>query len=143
MLIRLLYASRAAGKIDGALLKAILDRSRSNNLEQGITGVLCACPEGGVFLQALEGSRAAVNALYRALIEDPRHRDVTILDFSEIEERRFPSWLMGAVDLGSVNRRTILRFSERPILDPFSMGGRSALALLEELVGSGSVVSHD
>jgi hypothetical protein len=143
MLTRLLYASRAVAAIDDALLKAILERSRAHNLEQGITGVLCAHPEGGVFLQALEGSRAAVNALYVAIARDPRHRDVTLLAYDEADERRFPSWLMGVVDLGRVNRRSILRYSERAVLDPFSMSGRSALALLEELTSSGAIVSHD
>jgi hypothetical protein len=143
MLTRLLYASRATAKIDDALLRAILERSRAENLAHGITGVLCAYPEGHVFLQAIEGSRSAVNALYAALLRDPRHRDVTLLEYAEIDERRFGGWLMGAVDLGKVNRRTILRYSERAELDPFSMSARSAIALLEELTTSGAIVSHD
>jgi hypothetical protein len=143
VLVRLLYASRAVGAIDDALLRAILDRSRANNLERGITGVLCAHPEGNVFLQALEGSRAAVNALYVAIARDPRHCDITMLDYAEIDERRFPSWLMGSADLARVNRRSILRYSERAVFDPFAMTGRSALALLEELTQSGAIVSHE
>ena len=143
MLVRLLYASRAVEKIDDAMLRSILERSRANNLERGITGVLCAHPEGNVFLQALEGSRAAVNALYASIVRDPRHRDVTLIDYAEIDERRFPSWLMGSVDLTRVNRRSILRYSERAAFDPFPMTGRSALALLEELTSSGAIVSHD
>jgi hypothetical protein len=143
VLTRLLYASRAVERIDDGLLKAILERSRANNLERGITGVLCAHPESNVFLQALEGSRAAVNQLYVAIARDPRHRDVTLLDYAEIDERRFPSWLMGCVDLTRVNRRSILRFSERAVLDPFSMTGRSAMALLEELTETAAIVSHD
>ena len=143
MLTRLLYASRATEPIGEPMLRAILERSRANNLERGITGVLCAHPEGGVFLQALEGSRTAVNALYAAILRDPRHREITILDYAEIDERRFPSWLMGSVDLAKVNRRSILRFSERAALDPFSMSGRSALALLEELTASAAIASHE
>lgn len=143
MLVRLLYASRAAAPIDDALLRAILERSRANNLAHGITGVLCAHAAGNVFLQALEGSRTDVNALYVAIARDPRHRDVTLLDYAEIDERRFPSWLMGSVDLARVNRRSILRYSERAAFDPFSMTARSALALLEELTSSGAIVSHE
>ena len=143
MLVRLLYASRASKPLDEAMLHAILEVSRTNNLERGISGVLCAHPEGSVFLQALEGSRAAVNALYATILRDERHHDVTLLEYAEIEERRFPSWLMGSVDLGRVNRRTILRFSERSAIDPFAMSGRSALALLEELTLSGAISTQD
>lgn len=143
MLVRLLYTSRAAKPLDEELLRSILEVSRANNQERGITGILCAHPEGSVFLQALEGSRAAVNALYATILRDERHRDVTLLDYAEIEERRFPSWGMGSVDLGRVNRRTILRFSERSAIDPFAMSGRSALALLEELTTSGAISTQE
>jgi len=63
-----------------------------------ITGVLCVCQGGNVFLQALEGGRDAVNALYGRIVQDPRHRDVTLLDYAEIDERRFAGWRMGSVD---------------------------------------------
>src|SRR5271165_1706495 len=99
MLTRLLYASRAADKIDDGLLKSILECSRANNLEHGITGVLCVYHGGNVFLQALEGARGAVNTLYANIVRDPRHRDITLLDYAEIDERRFAGWRMGSVDL--------------------------------------------
>ena len=61
MLVRLLYASRSDQEIDDALVASILERSQKHNLEHGITGMLCTCSQGNVFLQVLEGSRAAVN----------------------------------------------------------------------------------
>jgi hypothetical protein len=143
MLVRLLYASRAARKIDNALFASILEHSRKHNLEKGITGVLCTYSPGNVFLQALEGGRTAVNSLYAAIVRDERHRDVTLLDYAEIEERRFADWQMGSVNLNRVNQGTILRFSEQPVLDPFVMSGRAVLAMLEELLASGAVVSRD
>jgi hypothetical protein len=143
MLTRLLYASRAIETIDDAFLKSILESSRSHNQENGITGVLCVYQGGNVFLQAIEGSRSAVNALYANILRDPRHRDVTLLDYAEIDERRFSGWRMGSVDLGKVNLSRILRYSEMPVLDPFSMTGRAALALLEELVATAAIVSHE
>jgi hypothetical protein len=143
MLVRLLYASRAAGEIDDALVASILERSQKHNLEHGITGILCTCSQGKVFLQMLEGGRAAVNALYGAILRDPRHRDVTLLDYAEITERRFSNWRMGCVNLNRVNLGSILRFSESPVLDPFSMSGRASLALLEELVSTAATVTRD
>jgi hypothetical protein len=143
MLVRLLYASRTASEIDETLITSILERSRKYNLEHGITGILCTSSPGNVFLQLLEGSRAAVNTLYGNIVRDPRHGDVTLLDYAEITERRFGSWRMGLVNLNRINQANILRFSENPVLDPFSMSGQSALALLEELTRTAAIVSTE
>jgi hypothetical protein len=143
MLVRLLYASRTTAPIDEALVASILERSREANLEHGITGVLCSASPGSVFLQLIEGGRAAVNALYANIVRDLRHQDVTLLDYAEVSERRFASWRMGRVDLNRVNQGTILRFSDRAEFDPFSMNGRSALALLEELTSTAAIAGGD
>ncbi len=143
MLVRLLYASRATQEIDEALQRDIVHRSQANNLEHGITGLLCTHPEGGVFLQVLEGARKPVNRLFANIVGDSRHTDVTILDYSEIEERRFAGWRMGSVDLKRVNVSTILRFSNKATLDPFTMTGGGALALLQELADTAAIVTRD
>jgi hypothetical protein len=143
MLVRLLYASRAEREIDDALVASILEDSRKHNLERGITGILCTYSPGNVFVQVLEGSRATVNALYTAIVRDPRHRDVTILDYAEIAERRFAGWRMGGVNLNRINQGIILRYSEQATLDPFAMSGGALLALLDELVSSGAIASRD
>lgn len=143
MLVRLLYASRVPGGIDEALVSSILERSRRQNPEHGVTGLLCTHMEAGMFLQALEGGREAVNRLYGNIVRDPRHEDVTLLGFDEIQERRFASWRMGIVDLNKVNRSSILRHSQTADLDPFSMTAHGALALLEELADSAAIVSRE
>jgi hypothetical protein len=143
MLVRLLYASRAVETLDEKLIEAIVDQSRQNNAEHGITGILCAHPKNAIFLQVIEGARASVNWLYGNIVRDPRHRDVLLLDYSEIEERRFAGWRMGSIDLNKVNLSTILRYSEKAILDPYTMTGRGALALVEELASSAAIVSRD
>ena len=71
MLVRLLYASRAVEPIDADLIDSILTQSRANNVEHGITGVLCVCHHGNVFMQALEGGRLEVNRLYGNIVRDP------------------------------------------------------------------------
>ncbi len=143
MLVRLLYASRTTSAIDEALIASILEQSRKYNLEHGITGILCTATPGNVFLQLLEGGRAAVSTLYGNIVRDPRHTDITLLDFAEISERRFASWRMGRVNLNRVNQGTILRFSESVVFDPFSMSGQTALALLEELTSTAAIVGSD
>jgi hypothetical protein len=140
MLVRLVYASRSANPVSNDLINGILEQSRKHNLEAGITGVLCVC-RGDVFMQVLEGGRDEVNRLYGKLLRDTRHTDVTLLDYAEINERRFFGWRMGRVDLDKLNVGIILKYSEKPQFDPFTISGRVALALLEELMNSASIMS--
>ncbi len=143
MLVRLLYASRAVDGIDELLVKSILEASALRNPEHGITGILCTHPGQDVFMQVLEGARADVNMLYANIVRDVRHSDVMLLRYEEIEQRRFASWRMGSVDLKKINVSTILRYSERPVLDPYTMTGKGALALLEDLVETAAIVTRD
>ena len=139
MLVRLLYASRAVDSNPQAI-EAILAQARAHNTASGITGILCH--GGGVFLQAIEGGRAAVSALYGHIQKDARHKDVELLHFEEISERRFGGWTMGQVNLTKVHSSILLRYSERPELDPYSVSGKVSLALLEELMATASIVGR-
>jgi len=139
MLVRLLYASRAVEPIGNETVEAILAHSRANNPEYGVTGVLCVCQDGNVFMQVLEGGRTEINRLYGNIVRDARHREVVLLDYAEIAERRFSGWRMGRVDLSKVNVGTVLKYSERPSLDPFATSGTVALALLDELMSTAAI----
>lgn len=136
MLVRLLYASQAVEPIDNKLLEAILEESRAYNQERGITGMLCSYEDGNGFLQVLEGSREEINRLYNTIVKDERHEDVVLLAYDEISERRFANWRMGRIDLGRVNPSVLLRYSERPRLEPESLSAKAATALLEELINT-------
>jgi hypothetical protein len=140
MLVRLLYASRTPGSLTPKAIEAILESSRRHNPESGITGILCH--GGEVFLQVLEGGREAVNALYNQIARDPRHRDVVILHYEEVTERRFAGWTMGQVNLAKVNPSLLLKYSERAVLDPYAVSGRVSMALLEELIATASILGR-
>ncbi len=137
MLVRLLYASRAVDA-DPRTIEAILAQARAHNTSTGITGILCH--GGGVFLQAIEGGRKAVSELFGHIQKDPRHKDVELLHFEEINERRFGGWTMGLVSLTKVHSSMLLRYSERPELDPYAVSGKVSMALLEELMATASIV---
>jgi hypothetical protein len=139
MLVRLVYASRSRNPISGEAIESILAKSRDNNPSVGITGVLCVC-HGDVFMQVLEGGREEVNQLYGKVLRDDRHEDVTLLEYAEIDERRFSSWRMGRVDVEKLNAGVVLKYSEKPRLDPFRIRGAVALAFMEELMNSASIV---
>ncbi len=76
MLVRLLYVSRSVHPETPEQTESILASSREHNLANGITGVLCY--GGGIYLQAIEGGRNQVNALYTQIVKDPRHKDVVV-----------------------------------------------------------------
>ena len=139
MLVRLLYASRAVDTSPSAI-EAILSQSRQHNPGCGITGILCY--GGGIFLQAIEGGRSAVNELYGHIQRDVRHKDVERLHFEEISERRFGGLTMRQVNLSKLNHSILLKYSEKPELDPYSVSGRVSFALLEELMATASIVGR-
>lgn len=136
MLVRLLYCSRAVDTSPEAI-EAILAQSRQHNPVCGITGILCY--GGGIFLQAIEGGRMQVSELFGHISKDPRHKDVALLSFEEIFERRFSGWSMGQVNITKVNHSILLRYSETAELDPYSVSGKVSLALLEDLMATASI----
>jgi hypothetical protein len=134
MLVRLIYASRAAEAITADALLPIMKSSRTKNAAAGITGVLVY--SDGVFLQLLEGGRSAVSALYNRIACDARHRDVVLLAYDEVDERRFAGWSMGQANLSRLNPGILLKYSERAVLDPYSWSSKATLALFEELIAT-------
>ena len=142
MLVRLMYASRAADAVDPDALQSILRQCKDNNPTQGITGLLCHCSGSAIFMQVLEGGRAAVNRLYLTIAQDPRHTDVMLLSYEEIPERRFAGWAMGQVNLARLNPALLLKYSATPLLDPYSMSGPMSLAMFGELVATASIMAE-
>jgi hypothetical protein len=140
MLVRLMYASRAAKPMDHEELSAILRQSRQHNQACGITGALCC--SGNVFIQVLEGGRQAVNQLYQAICRDERHTDVVLLSYQEICERRFANWAMGQVNLSRINPAVLLKYSETATLDPYAVSGQATAQLFEELLATAAVMGQ-
>ena len=139
MLVRLLYASRALDTRPEAI-DGILSQSRQYNPTCGITGILCY--GGGIFLQAIEGGRMAVNELYGHIQRDKRHSDVALLLYEEITERRFSGWTMGQVNLQKLNHSILLKYSEKPELNPYLVSGQVSMALLEELMATAAIIGR-
>ena len=139
MLVRLLYASRAVDTSADAI-ETILAKSRQYNPTCGITGILCY--GGGIYLQAIEGGRIPVSNLYGHIQKDPRHKDVVLLHYEEIEERRFGGWTMGQVNVSKINQSILLKYAEKAELDPYAVSGKVSLALLEELMATASIIGR-
>jgi hypothetical protein len=140
MLVRLLYASCAAEPITSKELDDILAKSRANNPDLGITGLLCVADD--VYIQVLEGGRMEVCDLYNTIVRDGRHTDVCLLQFEEISERQFGQWTMGRADVSRINPVLLLKYFEKPALNPFDASGKATMALLTEMVDTGAIVTR-
>jgi hypothetical protein len=140
MLVRLLYASRAAQPLTAKLAGGILAECQQRNPGRGITGILCYSDE--IFLQVLEGGRDEVCETFNAIVRDPRHSQVRLLSYEEIHERRFGGWTMGQVNVAKVNPSLLLKYSAQAALNPFVLSGHASLSLLEELAATASVLGR-
>jgi hypothetical protein len=140
MLVRLLYASRAAAPLTSSVCDSILEQSREHNPAQGITGILCYSDD--MFIQVLEGGRDEVCDLYNTIVRDARHEQVRILSFEEIRERRFGNWTMGQVNLDKVNQSLLLKYGERAELNPFTTSAQATMSLLDEFIAAALVVGR-
>ena len=141
MLVRLLYASRPVSPLTASVIDTILAQSQDGNQSKGITGILCFNDE--LFLQVLEGGRDAVCELFNAIVRDDHHKNVRLLSYEEIPERRFGGWTMGQVNIARINPSLLLKYSVKAKLDPFSCSGRASMALLDELIATASVVGRN
>lgn len=130
MLVRLIYASRVTVDVSHADVKNILQTSQANNVKVGITGTLCFT--GNIFLQCLEGERAAVNALYHRLLSDTRHSNAAILVLDEISKRDFVEWSMGYLGYTADNRALFLQYSGGTTLDPYAMSADALRGLFRD-----------
>ncbi len=90
---QMLYLSAAVRLMDDAELAEILAVSRRNNTRDGVSGMLLY--DAGNFVQFLEGPPDAVEAAWRRIQRDQRHKGVIVASDKPAKTRLFPDWSMG------------------------------------------------
>ncbi len=135
MLVRLLYVSQPVGPVTTTITTLILEKSKSHNKKENITGILCQ--GSGLWMQVLEGERSPVNALYSRIMSDRNHRNVELLSMEEITTRRFGEWSMALVYLSKDD--PLVKMSH-PEFDPYSASAKDATSILDELIKTGSPI---
>ena len=93
---QVIYCSHALGTGEEHLAD-ILERSRVNNPELGITGVLIVI--GDTYLQLLEGPKESVNTLLEFIASDERHAEMEVLAGRPMTDREFGDWAMAHHDV--------------------------------------------
>ena len=87
---------------------AILRVSRTNNVRDGVTGLLIVGERH--FVQMLEGDRNAVSRCFLRIAKDPRHRELEIISTGEAPHRLFAEDSMQRVDLSWIGSAVLGRY---------------------------------
>lgn len=86
------YVSIAPRPLARDELDDILERSRVENAQAGVTGLLLHCD--GTFIQVLEGPRPAVEHIFDRIRRSRLHTDITQLFSEPAFTREFGEWAM-------------------------------------------------
>lgn len=89
----IIYFSFAVKPFSEEDISSILEQSRRNNAESGITGMLLYMNES--IVQVLEGKQEALESLLSRIKQDVRHKDVVQVFSRPINARLFADWSMG------------------------------------------------
>ncbi|MEK9630203.1 MAG: phosphate-starvation-inducible PsiE family protein [Nitrospinota bacterium] len=104
-MIQVTYISSVTRPITQMDLEEILSKSRKNNIELGVTGMLLF--GNNTFVQTLEGEEKRVNELINKIRKDPRHKDFKLVSKKEIGKRQYLDWTMGFKKLDENDFNTI------------------------------------
>ena len=104
-MIQITYISSETRPILKDDLDDILSKSRKNNIDLGITGMLLYGNK--TFIQILEGEEKSVNDLLRKIKKDPRHRDFKLVAKKEVNQRKYSEWSMGFKEVSGEDFKSI------------------------------------
>lgn len=134
-LYHLIYSSYAKPNLGYHDFRDIMQRSESNNQNDGITGMLCY--GDSVFLQILEGDRALISKTFNRISSDPRHHTTELIECVPIESRSFALWTMKMVNFTQLKspkvKSLILKYSGSTFLKPQTMNPQQCLNLMKEI----------
>jgi Sensors of blue-light using FAD len=100
-LIHRIYASVATPQFREFHVPVLLERIRSANATNEITGMLLYI--SGRFFQVLEGEPMAIDDLFDRILLDPRHGQLVQVLREPIERRFFGDWSMGFSTVDSLD----------------------------------------
>ena len=92
-MIHIVYTSVETATFSSVQLEELLQVARVNNKRLHLTGMLLY--SDGNFFQVLEGEADGVDAMYKKLHLDKRHRQLTLIVREPIARRYFADWSMG------------------------------------------------
>ncbi|NCG05832.1 MAG: blue light sensor protein [Gammaproteobacteria bacterium] len=132
-LFHLGYVSTETGDLGSSGMVELLKEARLTNTSRNITGLLLHRDRS--FYQVLEGSEDVVRETFEGIEKDERHTAIDVLFEGAVEEREFPDWQMGFLNLDDVDIAALRGYSDfltrednaRDFLENLSRGKRLAL----------------
>ena len=132
-LFHLGYVSTETGHMASAGMVELLTEARRINTSRDITGLLLHRDRS--FYQVLEGAEDVVRQTFDSIEKDQRHTAIDVLFEGEVDEREFPDWQMGFLNLDGVDIETLKGYSDflsrednaKDFLENLSRGKRLAL----------------
>ena len=127
------YVSTETGSLRSADMVQLLTEARRINTSRDITGLLLHRDRS--FYQVLEGAEDAVRQTFDSIEKDERHTAIDVLFEGEVDEREFPDWQMGFLNLDGADVETLQGYSDflsrednaKDFLENLSRGKRLAL----------------
>ena len=127
------YVSTETGDLGSPGMVELLTEARRINTSRDITGLLLHRDRS--FYQVLEGEEDVVRQTFDSIEKDERHTAIDVLFEGEVDEREFPDWQMGFLNLDGVDIDTLQGYSDflsrednaKDFLENLSRGKRLAL----------------
>lgn len=138
-LLQIIYISRSTFESQETISKIepnvarILAKSRNNNRQNGLVGVLYF--GDGVFFQCLEGEEDAVNNLLTKLEADRRHKDLKVISKKYIDKLSFGEWAMKFAPLDEQIKQ-FLQQNNFTKFDPYQFSGEVTNKFLNLLLNT-------
>ena len=132
-LFHLGYVSTETGDLGSDGMVELLTEAQRINTSRDITGLLLHRERS--FYQVLEGSEDMVRQTFDSIAKDERHTGIDVLFEGEVNEREFPDWQMGFLNLDGVDIESLQGYSDflsrednaKDFLENLSRGKRLAL----------------
>lgn len=134
MLNRLVYFSEREARCGDEALRRLVARAALRNQERLITGLLIADPS--CFIQILEGPRTPVSLLFQAISRDRRHRNVVLVEMSEIASYSYPQWGLAQCSDPDALKTAWRRVSRDEVWAPWPLDALQLRAFLRIAVGA-------
>lgn len=133
-LYRLIYYSEAADNLTIQDVKSISAKASLKNKSLLVSGGLLYCESK--FLQILEGGISPVNKLFDTILRDPRHKNVSLIEFTRTKQREFEGWDMSLVFFPTSRdfHPEYIKYSGDDSFDPLSLDADACVVLLKNLL---------
>jgi class 3 adenylate cyclase len=135
---RISYMSIARHPLSDEELKWLGTNAARQNAKKHITGILLTI--GDTFFQTIEGPDEAIEALFKSIRKDERHKNIVCIgNESNVTSRLFPKWSMKTVNLDKEQDQTVSALREliRSLSSSHFIIGRYTQPIVSEFLRNG------